>query len=268
MQTKNRVQRSQIFYPSQINLYLECPERYYRKYVERRKVVEPFSRPLAKGIAAHSILSEAFAEFRQQKSLPTDIQGLAERALRADSYPADVRPFWMEDVATVVRDVKWTLKQFSGKEEVLATEETLSYNYPGSHTCPPFVLRAKVDLVVLQPDGTLEHIDFKTGGRKPNKIQDVISRIVVGNSYDAGSTPIRTTTYFAGDQTSMTAILAQDECQETWQRIRNTITAIGNSDTWPAVPTPLCAWCPYFEIGCSLNVPTLDQLEMTSWLEG
>ena len=43
--------RLPIFYPSHIKLYLDCPERYYHKHVERRRGIEPFSRDLARGIA-------------------------------------------------------------------------------------------------------------------------------------------------------------------------------------------------------------------------
>src|SRR5215207_167879 len=82
--------RLPIFWPSQIKLYLECPERYYHKYVARHRGVEPFSRDLARGIALHATFAECFEEFQRSGGFPMNIQVRVEARLRQSDYPADL----------------------------------------------------------------------------------------------------------------------------------------------------------------------------------
>src|SRR5215207_10408950 len=84
--------RLPIFWPSHLKLYLECPERYYHKYVTRRQGVEPFSRDLARGIALHATLAECFTEFQRSGGFPMTIQERVEGHLRQSDYPADLEP--------------------------------------------------------------------------------------------------------------------------------------------------------------------------------
>src|SRR5215207_3755775 len=84
--------RLPILWPSQLKLYLECPERYYHKYVTRRRGIEPFSRDLARGIALHATLAECFTEFQRSGGFPINIQERVDVNLRQSNYPAELEP--------------------------------------------------------------------------------------------------------------------------------------------------------------------------------
>src|SRR5436190_16141456 len=95
--------RAPVFYPSHLTSYRQCPERYFRKYVERRKVPEPISPALAKGSAAHAVLADCFEEYRRQRTFPADLRERVEARLSRLPYPDDRA--WNIDVAFVVDQV-------------------------------------------------------------------------------------------------------------------------------------------------------------------
>ncbi len=263
--------RLPIFYPSHIKLFRECPERYYHKYVARRRVVEPFSRPLAKGIATHEVLADYFAEFRANRSFPINIQQHAEVQLLRAGYPPELATTWDDDVADVVAFVQWALARFDGTATVLGIEETLGYahNREADPVCPqPFLLRAKVDLVLSHPDGTLEHLDFKSGRAQRDPIQEIASRVVVGSEYGDEYQTVRTTTYFVAEQTAVSEIIDRSTCREAWKTIRETVNAILTNTTWQPEPSPLCQFCPFFGNGCSADPKAGDVDTMSDWLNG
>jgi hypothetical protein len=80
-----------ILYPKQINIYLQCPERYYHERIERWKVNQPISPALARGIASHRVLSEVANEREAHLdafgvvAVAPDLLARSERALRQDA---------------------------------------------------------------------------------------------------------------------------------------------------------------------------------------
>lgn len=253
--------RPHIFYPSQLNLYRQCPERYHHKYVLRERVAEEFSRPLAVGIATHELAAVCFKEQLNHGAMPAFLEQRAEDLLPATAYPSILLPFYRDDIASVVSTVKWMLSRFSGAERIVGIERTLSYAFSGNASCDPFTLRAKIDLVVEHPDGTLEHIDFKTGRFKRDPIQEISSRIVMGAAYgrDFPYPKIRSTILFGAEQRVVSETLSKEDCLPTWREIREIANTIMTGSCWAPETSPLCEWCPYFENGCSLSASN------TSW---
>jgi hypothetical protein len=260
--------RLPIFWPSQIKLYLECPERYYHKYVARRRGVEPFSRDLARGIALHATLAECFEEFQRSRGFPINIKKRVETQLRQSDYPTNVEASRFEDAENVTAYVKWVLSEFDCTAEVLGVEQTLGYYHRGANDSPACLFRAKVDLVLGHSDGTLEHVDFKGGKVKADPIQEVLSRIVVASEYGERYPEIRTTTLFVAEHKRTSAVLERGACRETWETIKRAVAAIQSAADWKPSPSPFCGTCPYFSNGCSVSLESAGTKALGTWLEG
>src|SRR5829696_8089693 len=94
--------RKPILYPKHLNLYAQCPERYYHERVARQRRETNAGTALVRGIAVHEALSEIardYETFYQQAgvpSVPSDLHARAGRALSRESYPCD--DAWKDDV--------------------------------------------------------------------------------------------------------------------------------------------------------------------------
>lgn len=267
--------RLQILYPKRLNLYADCSERYLHEQIEKRRPDQGYSPALANGIAAHEILDAAAAEYRLQNSVPADLYPRAETLVPRAPYPSDEA--WWADVESVVEAVKVGLPYLDGEVQVLATEATYQFPYLKASGCPPFVLAAKVDLVLLRhtEDGRalLDVVDWKTGTRvKRDPFQEVASRIVVASSaaqrfgvaYDA----IQTTTVFLGARAMQSSVLETEECQRVWGEMKAIAAAILAGKEFSPSPSPLCEYCPYFGGICSLTARPNSPDGLSDWLDG
>jgi hypothetical protein len=260
--------RLPIIWPSQLKLYLDCPERYYHKYVSRRRGIAPFSRDLARGIALHATLAECFTEFQRSRGFPINIEERVEGHLRQSDYPDELVSLRTEDAENVVAYVKWVLSEFDCTVDVLSVEETLGYYYRGANGGPACLFRAKVDLVLAHTDGTLEHVDFKGGKVKPDPIQEVLSRVVVASEYGDAYPVIRTTTHFVADHKRASAVLERAACRDTWATIKCAVSEIMSRANWKPSPSPFCGTCPYFTNGCSITLESSTTDGLSNWLDG
>lgn len=267
MNTAPSRSRLPVFYPSHLNLYRQCPEKYFHKYVERRRVQEPFSPALAKGIVAHAILAACFDEYRCQRSLPTDLRARIAAQLPRLPYPDGHA--WNLDVEAVLGHVQFALMEFEGTARVLATEGTYDYPYRGGSDCPPFILRVKVDRVLYHDDAGLEHSDYKTGARQEvDPIQNVASRIVVRHNFHDEYAYIRSSTLFLASRSTRSEELTREQVQETWREIKQIVNAILAVKAWPPKRSTLCEWCPFYGNGCSLDPVEGEGDAMAEWLDG
>jgi len=267
--------RLPILYPKHLNLHADCPERYYHEQVEKQRPDQGYSPALAKGIAVHAILDAAAAEYRLQHSVPADLYPRAETLVPRAQYPSDEA--WWADIEAVVEAVKVGLPYLDGEVQVLATEATYQYRYEKANGCPPFVLAAKVDLVLLRRAEDrrvlLDIVDWKTGASlRRDPFQEVASRIVVAAcaaqrfsvAYDA----IQTTTVFLGAHAMQSGVLADVECQRVWGEMKGIAAAILAGKEFPPNPSPLCQYCPFFGGVCSLAArPNLPD-GLGDWLDG
>ena len=261
-----------IIYPKQINLYLQCPERFFHERVERQKIDQPFSPALTKGIALHQILNDAAVEYRRQGTVPANLHERAEALIPRAPYLSDLA--WNADVESVVEQVKYGIAYLDGEARVLASEATYQYPYQRGQECPPFVLAAKVDLVLLRHDAEgqayLDVVDFKSGtSLKADAFQELAGRIVVKQNADRRfNVPyayVQNTTVYVGARAVRSEVIADEECGRRWSQAKQVVTAIIQGSDWSPTPSPLCEWCPFFNNGCSLTVEDGDDLG--AWLD-
>ncbi len=266
MTTSNRA-RGPILTPSKLTCYQRCPEQYRHRYVERRRIEEPFSPALAKGSAAHRVLDECFEYYRHVHAFPYDVRDRVEYYLPRPPYPTDL--VWQRDVDQVVGQIEFAMLAFDPAATVLATETPLDFAYGGSADCPPFVLRTRVDRVLRYPDGVIEHGDYKTGSSAwVDPIQNVAARIVVGQHYRRSGEAVRSSTIFLAGRAIRVEELTREQVGVTWREIKRLANAILAEQEWQPVRSKSCEWCPFFDNGCSLDPAGDVGDEMTAWLDG
>lgn len=257
--------RTPVLSPTQLNLYAVCPERYFHRYVERQRPPEPFSRALAKGTATHSILEACAKQYQRTGEFPNDLEPLIRYHLRR-VYPMDIP--WEGDIESVLSDVLCGLSNFVPGCTVVATEGTYDYGFPGSAHCPPFILRAKVDLILKHSGGDREHIDWKTGGRREvDEIQNACCRIVTAQNFKTDHEDIISTTAFLGARDVCSERLDRSQVLATWGRIRETAAAILGGQSWEPKRSFGCNYCPFYGGGCSLDSTESSVRQLTLWLE-
>lgn len=272
--------RTPLIYPTHINTYLQCPERYFHERIERRRPDQEFSPALMKGIATHEILANAAVAYQQGIDhgegpvVPSDLLQRAEHALPRTGYSSELA--WRADVEAVVESIKNGLSYLDGEALVLATEATYQFPYLRGEDCPPFTLAAKVDLVLHRQDAHglpyLDVVDFKGGASvRTDPLQELATRIVVKQNADRFNVDysyIRSTTLFVSAGVTVSDVLSVEECGQRWAKMKEAVSGMLQGISWPANPSPLCEWCPFFNNGCSLAPKENTAEEVGAWLDG
>jgi hypothetical protein len=261
-----------ILYPKHLNSYAQCPERYYHERVERRRVEQVPSLALARGIAVHQVFAEiagtyeAFIQTHGVPAVPSDLAAIVERALPMAPYPDPEA--WASDIKTLVAEIKNGVAYLDGAARVLATEATYQYPHGGDIQCPPFVLAAKVDAILLRQteDGRpyLDVVDWKGGAStRRDAIQELASRIVVKHNakrcFEVVPAFIQNTTVHLRAGLHRSVVIDREEGRQRWSEIKRLAAGIVLAADWSPNPSPLCEWCPYFGNGCTLNVQTSQE---------
>jgi PD-(D/E)XK nuclease superfamily len=267
--------RIRTFWPKQLNLYHECPERYFHERIERRKGEVSSNLAMTKGIAAHQVLGDIADHYRNHGAVPSDLSERTRKALPRSEYPSEES--WVNDLETAAQEVEYGTTVFDGNGTVLASEQTFKYLYKHGRSCPPFELAARVDLVMLRDDDEgkpfLDVMDFKGGAGKDDLIQRLASRIVVKNHADevGFGVPfdyIQNSTVLTGQGATRSVKLDLDDLRRGWELIKKIVGAIIDAADWHPIRSPLCEYCPYYIDGCSIAPDPDGPDELGEWLDG
>jgi hypothetical protein len=159
---------------------------------------------------------------------------------------------WSLDVERVLSNVKWALSTLDPTAEVVLVERWLEYAARGKATYPPFRLRHSVDLVLEHEDGTLEHVDWKTGKRaEADEVQMVTARIVVRCAFPPNRRIVSATAFLDREEVQRDEMTREQVCAG-WDRITRSIAAIEAERNWYPSSNALCPWCPLYRRGCDL----------------
>jgi hypothetical protein len=176
---------------------------------------------------------------------------------------------WRTDVEQVLSWVKWALGSLDETASVLMVERWLEYLYPGNGDCPPFRLRHRIDLGLQHADGTIEHLDWKTGNRtEVDALQNAAARIVFRQAFPEPAR-VLSSTAFLTSAVIQTDELTREQVQAEWSHLKRLVTEIMAEQDWHPQSNALCPWCPYYQRGCALyHAPNAGVDSVTMWLEG
>lgn len=235
------------FFPTAINTYRQCPQRFLLQYVRKVRRPLPFSAALVKGGATHRLLARHVVPYLRSGNLPDRLLAEARQEIEGANYPPHERQHMARDAEEIVNLTVAGLQMLEPGAQPLLVERNL-FALLGRG---PVELGARVDLVVQHEDATVEHIDFKTGKRRPDdRLQMLISRVVVGRRM-AAAPRIQTTLLYLQQRQADSRELAGPEFLADWQALKATITEIRTTTSWPPVPGPLCDYCPYKDRDCA-----------------
>lgn len=240
--------RLRTFFPTHIDTFRQCPERFFHKYIRKRQGVTGFSRPLVLGSVTHRLIAAVLPRYMQSGDIAVDLEARAIQALASQDYPEAERHLIEQDAEDVVDLTKTALDMIPGDSRSLLQERKL-YKPLGKSGIE---IGAQVDLVLQRGDGTIEHIDFKTGKIRDNTVQSAIGRAVVGHRYRAAP-EIQSTTLFLAERQRHSTVFSAETHGHEWKSIAQNIRDIRSLDTFPPNPGPLCAYCPFRETHCSVG---------------
>jgi hypothetical protein len=255
------------FTPTMLATYERCPHQFQRKYVEKRPRPATFSPELACGNAAHAVLHNTLEMYRRTGSYPNNLRERVEDALSSGAYgDAD---HWATDVERVLSWVERAIGSIDDTARVLLVERWLEYPFPGDASCPPFVLRHRIDLLLEHADGTLEHRDWKTSTRTDvDQVQNVAARIVVRQAFPDHARILSSTAFLTRDLVQIDE-LTREQVRCGWRHIKGLAAAAATEREWLPVSNGLCPWCPFYQRGCPLyQSPNTGADVTTTWLEG
>jgi hypothetical protein len=139
---------------SEIMTRMNCPRKWYYRYVLQKKKQGTFSWPLLFGDAVHHMLERYYRGADTEATVP-DFRFEDDIILRPDQ--TEEHEYWKRLAHVLVKYHNSYWRKFDDQMEIIANEEEIIYNYRG------FKLRGKIDLCIRpsERDGIFP-MDHKT----------------------------------------------------------------------------------------------------------
>jgi hypothetical protein len=245
------------FSPIHINEFQQCPERFYLRHIRRIRVPWQFSRALAIGQATHAAMAFVWNQRLSGFEIPDDLQKLAAMYLKTAQYERGNEDAWGEDVSIVAGHVHRCLSTLDPNAEIVSVEREWSYALRDRDRQPSSTrIQSRVDVILRHDDGTVQHVDYKTGARRRDLTQEVMSRVVVRTMLAAkgwAEAPVVTSTLFTSDGALVSEQPDRETYRSVWNGVIETVGAIQTATTWRPRPGPHCRWCDFAKVHCSLG---------------
>ena len=255
--------------PSRLDTHGRCLLEYRTKYLEKNWGDNGYAPSLSLHNVTHAVLRSLFERFRREGAFPPiHLMALIAAEQLRPKYRYPDQATRDAEASRILMMVQRGLTWFDGAGSIEAVERDLEFAYPGSPDCPAFLLTAKPDLIRELPDGTIETVDWKTGGFRENEQQQALARIVI-----AAVNPdrvIRSTTVFlatAPEATVETMILPDATVRSWWKAVKTVARDLETRQAWPATSHPFCSSCPLYHQGCPLYPAAPDPRRLLVWLE-
>jgi putative RecB family exonuclease len=249
------------FSPVHVTTHQQCPEKFYLKHIKRQWTPKTLSRPLVVGQATHAALAWIWNQRLDGFEFPDDLVGVARLYLKESQY-RDEPESWREDVHIVAGHIERCLAALDPDPEIISVEREWSWRLRSRSGEPAVTIKSRVDLIVKRREGAVEHIDYKTGRRERDLVQEVMSRVVVGamlRERGMDGAPIVTSTLFSKEGALVSETMDREQCAPVWDGIVTTIQEIRDATTWRPRPGPHCRWCDFAARHCSVGGEKRDQ---------
>jgi DNA helicase-2/ATP-dependent DNA helicase PcrA len=249
------------FSHSSLRTYAECPLRFalgsvYRIAVDDRKGFFEF------GTTVHAAF-EGFMKERRD-ALAAGLPAPGYELLKAKFDEAyDPRAYVDEEAAGhYARRSEPLLRRFYERElqstsQAIAFEQFFEFELPAGDGEVPIRLRGFIDRIDRRPDGTIEVIDYKTGGAKSQAVVDADEQLSMYAlalrsgalrdpvSGEALPTPSRLTLYFTEADLARSTTRSDEQLDafEAW--VTTTVRRIRDGDFSATPDFRRCGWCDY-----------------------
>jgi hypothetical protein len=232
--------------PASLNSYYGCPRKFHFRYIRNVRMPFVFKPALAIGGVAHKALAEMFRN-RRDGLIPGSIEAHVDRYIRLERYPDgygdDLR---REHMPQVIGHVERALAVLPDKAEVLEVEHEFDFTFWHPGAGANATVKSRVDLVVRHGDGIVDHVDFKTGKRAGDPIQNIISRVTVQSHLDLPSERLRTVNVLTASGEYQIVPSERTAHAGTWQIVLREIGRLACDQEWTPRPDPgTCRWCDY-----------------------
>lgn len=243
-----------ILTPTAIGIAEPCKERYRLDRIVRYRPQTPPSPAARRGTGAHAVLALYAAHRRDLGRDPEDLGRLVDEVLAQMHYPEPTdRRLDAPIVLGLVDGGVPAIPDPWDETQILGIEETLEMFCEGGGEYPPFGLRARLDLILGHPDGTIEAVDYKSSARGyRDEMRDGIWHLLLHERYGRDR-PILLTTHYLASSYRRTVALSEDEVVRVRERIGELALDIATETEWVPTPHTGCGWCPYRLDGCSLG---------------
>jgi len=255
--------------PTILNNYRNCPKHARLQYVDRVPQPWQFQPHLAKGRVAHLALKRIVDALARNQP-PIDDQEVEKMASLHLPLPLFPSP---EAYHASVRDVvRWVaygrdyLIHIPGATWLLV-EKNQTRTWPIFRGQIPYTIMARPDVLIqrVDEDGALliEIIDYKTGVIRPEDDPPVMMRFVIRDllrdvTGDASAAQVRFTYLWLDHAESTHIDLSVEYCNTLWPDIIRQASTLATETDWPARPSRLCEYCPYYRNVCQETIPPDD----------
>jgi hypothetical protein len=246
--------------PTKLKGYTNCPYRVRLQYVDKLPYEQPFSLFLTQGNIAHNLLAEAARFIRGGQQLRTR-DDMFERAIRR--MPPEEFPSAEALVAGVEQILRWVdygISYIDRTAKFLNIEGKGRRGIPWQPEGTRLTISTRPDLILLRTDADgerfVEIIDYKTGAKWVDDLPPIVMRYVFKELFqrlaeDTLSLRMQFTYVYLEHRDTEVIELSPEYCLTAWEHVTGTIGRLMAEREWPAQPSHLCNYCPYYRAPCT-----------------
>lgn len=245
---------------SKIGQFQNCPRQYKFGYIEKATVEKPVSVEMFLGSAVHRALEKLY-KFKVNRRIQPEEEMLSDyhkdwEGPDRDRIKVTREHMGIDDFINIGDNaLKKYYKMYHpfDEGEIIGLEKNASFPLDANNR---FMMRAKLDKMVLRKDDVVEIVDYKTQSRLPtqqdldNSLQMALYQHAVNFLWPQFE-KIELKQIYLRQGIAMSTVMDQDKLDMLKQDSINLILEIeqaGRDDDFPIKESALCDYCPYFEL--------------------
>jgi len=233
-------------HPASLGAYYRCPRNFQTRYLRRLRMPFEFKAHLAIGSVTHKALASLFRH-ELGGFTRSSLESYATPQLLRERYPEkDGDELRAAHLPLVIGHMQRALESLPGNAGVLHVEQEFQRPMRFQSLRESVSIAAKVDLIVKHQDGTIDHIDFKTGRSGGDPIQNVMARVAVAHSLDLTREQLRTVNVMTESGDYHVDASSREQYASGWDVVRFTLASLAADKTWRGTTDPsICHRCEF-----------------------